>query len=131
MKKIIFILVLASFIFIENTFAECVYDWDVVWNLQKCIWETDLYKVWNVEVESWLKEILLKWIKNIAIYLWIAAVFAIVFASAMLTLSAWDDEKINKAKGIFKWSVFWLLWVMFASVIITLIINVIYRLWEV
>ncbi len=135
MKKIFFILVFAFIsifsLFAENTFAECVYNGEITSNLEACVSGTDLYKVSDATVDEWFKNILLKWIKNIAVYLWVIAVFAIVLASAMMTISTWDDEKINKAKNILKWAIFWLLWVMFASTIITLIINIIYRLWEV
>ncbi len=129
MKKVF--LILAVFLFsifsLETTFSNCSFDWDVRGSLESCADETELYKWW-VEVEWDFKKTIMSWTKNIALYLGIAAVFAIVFASAMLILSAWDDEKINKAKNILKWSIFGLLWVMFAAVIITLVVNIVYKL---
>jgi hypothetical protein len=46
----------------------------------------------------------------------------------MMTLSAWEDEKITKAKDIVKWSLVGLLGVILATTIVTLVINLIYWL---
>lgn len=132
MKKIFLTFIILSFSILsfQNTFSassNCKFSWDVKGSLENCVQATELYK-WGVKIDWGFKDTIMSWTASIALYLWIAAVFAIVYASAMLTLSAWDDEKINKAKNILKWSIFGLLWVMFAAVIITLVVNIIYNL---
>lgn len=131
-KKIyLFILLLISFFSIQNTvFWNCNYDWfwDINTALENCIGWTDLVKSWDAKIDWWFWIYIKTWTNNIALYIWILAVFAIVFGSLKLTLSTWDDEKINKAKAIVKWWIIWFLWVIFASSIINLVIRLVYSL---
>ncbi|MDD3145572.1 MAG: hypothetical protein PHV23_05690 [Candidatus Gracilibacteria bacterium] len=66
------------------------------------------------------------WTKNISLYLGIGAVLGIVYGSFMMTISAGEDEKINKSKDIIKWSIIGFLGLISASFIINLIVRVIY-----
>lgn len=136
MKKIIItfiFLVFSFFIFSTNVFVEWPCDmWesgDVKWTLTDCLWSTDLVWAWeDLALEDWFKEKIITWTQNIALYLGIAAVFAIVLSALMMTISAWDDEKVSKAKNVLKWAIFWLLWIILASTIITLVVKFIYDL---
>lgn len=142
-KKIfLFILLLISFFSFQNTVfwnKDCNYDpntntntWTLLKSLEKCIEWTTLVQSWNAKIDwnknSWFWKNIKTWTNNIALYIWILAVFAIVFGSLKLTLSTWDDEKINKAKAIVKWWIIWFLWVIFASSIINLVIRLVYSL---
>lgn len=134
-KKIylFFLLFLVTFFSIQSTVfwnTDCSYDWS--WNintaLSDCIGWTDLVNIWDAKIDWWFWEYIKSWTNNIALYIWILAVFAIVFGSLKLTISTWDDEKINKAKAIIKWWIIWFLWVIFASSIINLLIRLVYSL---
>ena len=130
MKKILLFLI--SFLFISyNAFwaYDCDYDWSSVSNsLSFCLEWSDLVDSWDWTIEWGFRETIIKWTNNIAVYLWILAVFAIVYWSAMLTFSAWEDEKVNKAKSIIKWAILWFIWLLFASTIINVLVKVIYSL---
>ncbi len=133
MKKIFltlffFILVLS---FDISLWANCVPpegDFNVSEALEDCLSESDLVNVWDASITWWFWEYITKWTNNIALFLWIFAVLAIVFWSFNLTLSAWDDEKINKSKKIIQWWIIWFVAVISASLIINLIIRIVYDL---
>jgi len=135
-KKIyLFVLLLISFFSIQSTvFWNCDYDWfwDITFALEKCINWTALVDITDVVIDGdssmWFWFYIKTWTNNIALYIWILAVFSIVFGSLKLTLSTWDDEKINKAKAIVKWWIIWFLGVIFASSIINLVIRLVYSL---
>lgn len=127
MKKIIitFIFLVFSFFIFSTTFS-----WDCSnLDIKSCLNGTKLVWAWeDLKLESWFKDKIIKWTQNIALYLGIASVFAIVLSALMMTISAWEDEKVSKAKNIFKWAIFWLLWIILASTIITLVVKFIYDL---
>jgi hypothetical protein len=133
-KKIfLFVLLLISFLSIQNTvFWNCNYDpltnSTMISSLENCINWTTLVNSWDAKIDWWFWSYIKTWTNNIALYIWILAVFAIVFGSLKLTLSTWDDEKINKAKAIVKWWIIWFLGVIFASSIINLVIRLVYSL---
>ncbi|MDD2907851.1 MAG: pilin [Candidatus Gracilibacteria bacterium] len=68
------------------------------------------------------------WVKNLSLFLGIGAVLGIVYGAFMLTISAGEDEKVNKAKDIIKWSIIGFLGLITASFIINLLVRVIYSL---
>lgn len=131
MKKLF--IILSVFIFslfsISSVLAwNCDYNnWTISSELKDCLTSSPLVasdaKIigWN-----WFQNTIKTWIKNISLYLWIGAVLWIVYGSFMLTISVWEDEKVNKAKDIIKWSIIWFLWLISASFIINLIVRVIY-----
>ena len=140
MKKILFFLslVLSLFFSIDTTFWlwECNYDVDKIdsgqsiWSaLDECLKWTALVSWENVRLDdaSFATQIK-EWVNNISIYLWIFAVFSIVFWGLMLTLSEWEDEKITKAKNIIKWWILWFLALISISAIINLIVKIMYSL---
>ncbi len=134
MKKIILIFVLIFSLFISvNVYWSCSYnEWSSISsNLNDCLSWTKLVNItdWNAKISDWFWNYIKKWTNNIALYLWVFAVFAIVFGSIMLTISAWEDEKISKAKNIIKWWILGFLAVISASFIINLIIRIVYNLW--
>lgn len=83
----------------------------------------------NLKIDgNWFQEIIKSWIWILWIFIWIWAVFAIVYSSFILATSAWQDEKISKAKNILKWSIWWFLALIFAATIVTLIIKLFYSI---
>lgn len=115
----------------ETVNASCNYSqYDTLskW-LEDCFSDSKLVKAENLKVDgNWFKEKIIDWRNRIAFFIWIFAVLWLVVSGFTLVTSAWDDEKINKAKSIFKWTLFWVLAVIFASAIITLVINIFYSI---
>jgi hypothetical protein len=85
---------------------------------------------WDLIISWGFAEVIKKWTKNISIYLWTFAVFWIVYWWFSLTISAWEDEKVTKAKNILKWAIIWFLLIITTSLIINLIVNLMYSLWS-
>jgi hypothetical protein len=108
---------------------DCTYDWN--WNplssLQNCFNGSALVEG-ETEITSWFAYTLKKWTNTISTFLAVFAVFWIVFGGFRFTMSVWEDEKITKAKNIIKWAIVGFLWVLTASLIINLVINVMYSL---
>lgn len=137
MKKILVILLLfVGLLFVNtNTFAvNCSPDadgWFDVWSaLDECLNWSKLVD-WNDAkiVTSWGLSLKIKaWVNNIALYLWVFAVWSIVYGWLMMTLSTGEEEKIKKAKDIVKWWILWFLWIISASAIINLIVKIMYSL---
>jgi len=100
-----------------------------VWDaLDKCLSNSELVKWTDVDVKWWFWDQIKRWTENISLYLWVLAVASIVIWALMLTLSAWEEEKIKKAKDVIKWWIIWFLGIVVASTIITLIIKIVYSL---
>ncbi len=135
MKKIIIILLTTICIILPIwVFADwCEFDqnstdiWSMVGN---CINGSDLVNRNNTEIDNWFQVFINDIVWKIWTYLWILAIWAIVYGSLLMVFSTWDDEKIKKAKDIIKWSLIGFLGVIFASSIILLVVNVIYSLSE-
>ncbi len=133
-KRILIILSLLffAFSFSESLFAACDFNsWDVKSSLDWCLENSNSLVTtngWDLKVEWGFKDKINNWIKNIAGMLWLVAIWAIVYAWLMMTLSSWDDEKIKKSKDIVKWAVLGFLWVVWASALIAIIINVFYSI---
>lgn len=145
MKKIfiIFYLFLFSFLLFDYSFFDittvsadsCVYDvdnwWISVWDqLDKCLAWSDLVDWQNVAVDWswWFAAKIKNVVYNVSLYLWILAVWSIVFWSLMLTLSAWEDDKITKAKNIIKWWLIWFVSLISASTVINLVVKIMYSI---
>lgn len=133
MKKIlVFIIAIFSFLSFYNlSFSSCSYDWgDFNESLEWCFDNTKLVNSESdLSIKSkWFQEKILDWRNIIAFYAWLWAIFWLIYAWFTLAISTWDDEKIWKAKNIAKWSIFWLLVIIFASVFITLIVNIFYSI---
>jgi len=135
MKKILilFILLFSILTFVSpEVFSACTYkDWDDVWSgLDTCLKNSDLVNWKSVKLEAWgwfwLQ--IQQWTKNIALYLWVFAVWSVVIGSLMLTLSAWEEEKIKKAKDVVKWGLIWFIWIVSASAIISLVVRIMYSI---
>lgn len=135
MKKIL-ILVFALFVFlflsINLTYSACDFDPEsgkIINSLSGCMWDVDVVKVNDLKLEwKWFKWTIKKWVDNISVFLWVFAVWAIVYWALLMTLSHWQEDKITKAKDIVKWGMLGFLWVVSASAIITLIIRIMYSI---
>lgn len=139
MSKVKFILVFViilsffniSFIYADSN-PKCSFSKDDSINdsLEKCIKKTDV--VWNfdnLELE-WrdFSITVTDWIDNISLFLWIFAVWAIVYWALLMTLSLWEEEKITKAKDVVKWWIIGFVGVISASGLITLVIKIMYSI---
>jgi len=96
--------------------------------LEHCVWSSALVQVEDAYVTGGLKDVLNGWIKKIAGFLALGAIFAIAFGSLKLTLSMWEDEKIKKAKDIIKWWIIGFVAVISAGFLIAVVVNFIYSL---
>jgi hypothetical protein len=96
--------------------------------LNKCLDWVDLVNVSDAKVDGNFWTQIKSWTNNIALYLWIFAVWSIVFGGLMMTLSAWEEEKIKKAKDIVKWWIIWFIWLITASAIINLVVKIMYSI---
>ncbi len=100
MKKYILFLVSLYFVFITNVFASsptvvCGWlpgceDGNAIW------WKSFFSFIWNV-ISTWIK------------FVAVIAVISLVLAWMMYILSAWEDEKVKKAKSWIIWSLVWVL----------------------
>lgn len=136
MKKILVLLLLIFSPFISTlSFAEnCTYNvdsstwWSISDALNNCLEWSNLVSGKDVKVSGafWLQ--IKSWVNNISIYLWVFAVWSIVFGGLMMTLSVWEEEKIKKAKDIVKWWMIWFIWLISASAIITLVVKIMYSI---
>ena len=109
---------------------KCEYkEWQDVWtNLDTCLTDSQLVSGKKTEVETWFKETINKWTQAVGLFLWVLAVWSIVYGSLLLVLSTWEDEKIKKAKDVIKWWIIGFLCVISASSIILLVVSVMYSI---
>ena len=134
-KKIIIlsILILSLFVFQNIVTASCTYTGksDVTIDLDACLKESSLVKSWNLNIETWvLKWKIIYWVKKIAWFLGLVAVWALVYAGFMMAISGWEEEKVKKAKDIVKWTILWFLWIVVASSLIAVVVNFMYSFWK-
>ncbi len=133
-KKIFFLMIISLSILIPSNFvfSECTYSWDASSDLKGCLeWKSKLVSTdnSNLSVESWFKDKINTWVLNIAWFLGLVSVFALVYAGFVMATSIWDEEKIKKAKDLVKWVLLWFLAVVTSGTIITITINFMYSLW--
>lgn len=135
LKKItLFLIILFSFTSVQA--ADCtIPEWeniDVSSAINNCLQGSQvLVQSWtdaNLKVEDWFKDVIYNWIKNIWGILWLIAMWAIAYGAFTLVISSWDDEKLKKWKDIVKWWILGFLWVVLASSIIAILVNVIYSI---
>lgn len=115
--------------------TSCVYDSSksLKWSVEGCFenWETTVVQVsWEAKIEWEFKKMVTNWIDNIALLLWLLSVGSLIYGALSMTLSTWDDEKINKSKDIVKWSLIWFIAVLSAATVVTLVINFMYEIWS-
>ncbi len=133
------IIIFSSFIWTNIALENCDYsaDWELVELLSDCIDESGGTTFWWVIPEGdldlwtwdWFSQLISKFVINISKLLFILAVWALVYASYLLVLSGWEDEKIKKAKDIIKWTIIWFIWLISAWLIIMLIVKMWYFVW--
>lgn len=135
LKKIFLSFLLITFSFfafspIEAAYTNCKYDENstTLWSFLDWCKPTKLAWNWDYKVESWMKDLVNWWIKNISLILWILAVWMLVYAGLLMQLSAWEDEKIKRWKDIVKWTLIWFLLLISASSIIYVVVNLVYSL---
>lgn len=133
-KKIIIFLVLMFSVF-SIWLADCIIpewtDIDVSSAINNCLQGSSVLvqSPWdNLTVEWWFKDVIYNWVQNIWGILWLLAIWAITYWAFTLVISSWDDEKLKKWKDIIKWWILGFLWVVLASSIIAIIVNVIYSI---
>ena len=93
----------------------------------KVVWNST-WTGYEIDRDSSFWGMIAWWIQNISFILWIFAVWAIVYSWFLLQISFWEDEKIKKAKDIFKWSLIWFIGLISINAIIYLVITIIYEL---
>ena len=133
---LLFSLILITFLNFDFAFSSCSYDWwwDVAWAIENCIWNWETYLVptgGNLSVEEGFKQKIIYWNQKIATFLALWAIFSIVFGSLKMVLSAGEEEKIKKAKDIIKWWMVGLLAVVSAGFIVSLVVKLVYSVWNV
>jgi len=132
LKKIIIFLsiIFINLFSINIIFAECSYNWwDISSAIEWCVGSEDMWLVkadWDMDVAKWFKEKILFWNDKIATFLALGAIFAVVFGSLKMVLSAGEEEKIKKSKEIVKWWLIWLLVVASAWFLVSVVVKVIY-----
>lgn len=129
-KFFIYIFISLSLLLSYNfSYWECKLWWDVWSSLEWCLWNKDVIQwEWNLNVESWFKQLIIDFIEKISIILAILAVWSIAYWSMVIVTSVWNDEKIKKWRNIIQWSLVWFVILVAASWIIQLIIYIIYWL---
>ncbi|NVP17772.1 hypothetical protein HUU51_03575 [Candidatus Gracilibacteria bacterium] len=132
MKKILFLIFLFSVLFLNFniSYSSCTPpdgDYDIKFELENCLYGAELVDA-GIDAGATFNESIKKWINNISVFLGIGAVLGIVYGSFMLTISAGEDEKVNKSKDIIKWSIIGFIGLITASFLINLIIRLFYSL---
>lgn len=135
MKKILLFLI-SIFVVFSSFFtvsANCDYEinWKIWDSFKNCYSWSKL--AWtdtsDLKVDGkWFQEKLKEWRNVLAVILWIWAVFWLVFSAFTFATSAWEEDKITKAKNIAKWTIIWFLSIIFSAVIITFVVNLFYSI---
>ena len=131
MKKIVSLLLICvaylCFFSVIHTYWNCDYNgWDIWYELDWCLWSSDLVNPWDGLIEWGVKNKIVYWTNQLAMLLWLLAVGAIVYGAFMMTISVWEDEKVKKWKDIVKWSMLWFLWLLLAGWIVRLVIEIMF-----
>ena len=116
-------------IFSLTLYATCGWSewWSVAWQFDNCLWWTQLVdSAWDMRLDGGFRTQVMNWTTNIATLLWLLAIGWIVYGGLLMTLAAWEDEKIKKWKEIVKWSLIWFLALVSASALVRIVIEFIY-----
>ncbi|MDD3793184.1 MAG: hypothetical protein PHI37_00015 [Candidatus Gracilibacteria bacterium] len=131
MKKIFYSLVITIIflLFLPSTFGACDYSegQSIGTNLDNCLSDSKLVGT-DAKIGGGFDNTIKKWTINISLFLGIASVLGIVYGAFSMTISAGEDEKVNKAKDIIKWSIIGFLLIISASFIINLLVRLFYSL---
>ena len=84
----------------------------------------------SVDGSGGFKNKILNWVWVLWTIFGIWAVAMLVYGAIVLQFAFWEDEKINKAKNIIKWSLIGFFLLISASAVIYIVINVMFGLWE-
>ncbi len=129
MKKIflLFFLIGACFLVSSDVFSACSFWWDLKWSLQNCFtsW-TKVVTATDMTVSDWLKTKILWWTRTISGLLGLLAVWAIVYGGLLFVISGGADEKVTKWKKVIKWAILGLIWLVSASSLIALVVNIMF-----
>ena len=143
MKKLLIVILVSilNIFFINNiSFSasddtNCIIDFEEegstlsIWQaLDWCLSDSNLVNWADAKIDWKFWDKIKNWVNNISLYLWIFAIWSIVFWWLMMTLSSWEEEKVNKAKDIIKWGMLWFIWLISASAIINLVVKIMYSL---
>lgn len=131
-NKIIIVFIIIFFSFSQSVFWVCNYsEWaSISDSIDGCLVWSKLVSTDkpDLKIKSWLKTQINDWTMNVATFLSIFAVWAIVFWAFQMVISVWEEEKIKKWKDIVKWAILWFLLVVSASAFVRLITEVMYSL---
>jgi len=137
MKKIFLILFifLFSYLFLWEVFADnCDFDptkesSSISSSINNCLSDSKVLvqSWWDLKLASGFKTVILWWITKVSWILLLLAVWSLVYAWFMLISSVWEDDKINKAKNLIKWTLIWALWVVWSSSIIAIVVQIMYK----
>ena len=132
-KKILVIL----FLFFSFFSPLLVYWWVVcdvrdvknIWeSLDACLNDSKLVNSSGDVANGWFWKKVNLWTVNIAKVFWVLAVWSIVYWALLLVVSVWEEEKIKKAKEVIKWWIIGFLWIVAASTVIALVVNIMYSI---
>lgn len=131
MKKILLSLLLLLWIFFvsfgDHVFASCSFWGDVRWSLESCFTSgVKVVSAGDMTVAWGLKTKILGWVTTIWWFLGLVAVGAIVYGGLLFVISGWADEKVTKGKKIIKWAILGLIWLVSASSLIAVIVNIMF-----
>lgn len=132
--KLILSILILTFSLTNSTYAECgMPDWKTtIQYLADCKPANAVDVSWNAKIEwgwgFWKKIITIA--NNIMLLAWVLAIWGLVYGGIIMTISAWNDEKINKWKKVFTWTILWFLGILSAWWIINIIIRLMFELWE-
>lgn len=132
MKKIITLLyvliILLSFFQLGITHADCTYNefWTVSQNLDNCLADSTLVNPGNGLIEWGVKDKIVYWTTQIARFLSLIAIWAVVYGAWLMVVSVGDEEKIKKWKDVIKWALLWFLWLLLAWALVRIIIELMF-----
>lgn len=125
--NIVIIFALSCMFFSTATYSNCDYAWwDIAWSLDSCLSWSDLVNPWDGKIDWGVKDQVVRWTNALASLLGLLAVWAIVYGWLLMTLSIWDDEKVKKWKDVVKWALLWFLWVICASALVRLVVELMF-----
>lgn len=132
MKKIItffcFIVSVFWYIHLHNVSADCVYNeaWSIGQNLDNCLSDSALVNPWDGLIEWGVKNKVVYWTNQLATFLSLIAVGAIVYGAWLMTVSVGDEEKVKKWKDVIKWAMLWFLWLLLAGALVRIVIEIMF-----